>query len=134
MLLTLSCGTDVPVSPFIMFSVVDSQPKPEYTLPLSVFAMISAAVFFGRVISTSPLTVLKYNTLYWGPYKPYARLLPHKKGGLIKSGTLKGVYSYTGYFVRQNRCDSFVIILNQNKNTRDKILDVIESKFDSAPG
>ena len=51
----------------------------------------------------------------------------------IKSGTLKGVYTYAGYFVREDNFESFVIILNQKKNNRDRILDLIEQQYKDTP-
>lgn len=62
-------------------------------------------------------------------FKPYARLLPFEDGKFIKSGTLRGVYSYAGFFVREEARDSFVIILNQKKNNRDRILNLLEQRY-----
>jgi len=59
-------------------------------------------------------------------FKPYAKLLPQEGDRLIKSGTLKGVYSYAGYFMEEGRLDSFVLLLNQQRNNRDSILDLLE--------
>jgi D-alanyl-D-alanine carboxypeptidase/D-alanyl-D-alanine-endopeptidase (penicillin-binding protein 4) len=59
-------------------------------------------------------------------FKPHAKILPQEDGKLLKSGTLKGVYSYAGYFMENNRLDSFVLLLNQGKNSRDRVLDVLE--------
>jgi D-alanyl-D-alanine carboxypeptidase/D-alanyl-D-alanine-endopeptidase (penicillin-binding protein 4) len=59
-------------------------------------------------------------------FKPYARLLPREGGRFVKSGTLKGVYSYAGYFLEGERLDSFVLLLNQEKNNRDRVLDLLE--------
>lgn len=59
-------------------------------------------------------------------YKPYANTLPLEKGIYVKSGTLKGIYSYAGYFKNETGYDSFVIILNQEKNTRGRILELME--------
>ncbi len=59
-------------------------------------------------------------------FKPYAKILPQEDGKLLKSGTLKGVYSYAGYFMKNERLDSFVLLLNQGKNNRDRVLDVLE--------
>jgi len=59
-------------------------------------------------------------------FKPYAALLPEKKDAMIKSGTLTGVYSYAGYLPGKSGLDSFVIILNQQRNTRDEILDILK--------
>ena len=62
-------------------------------------------------------------------FKPFAEFLPLENGRYIKSGTLKGVYSYAGYFVDDKRLDSFVLLLNQEKNNRDRVLDVLERKY-----
>lgn len=59
-------------------------------------------------------------------FKPYAKLLPQKNGRRLKSGTLEGVYSYAGYFMANERLDSFVLLLNQEKNNRDRVLEVLE--------
>ncbi len=62
-------------------------------------------------------------------FRPYAHLLPSRQGMLIKSGTLKGVYSYAGYFRHHNRLDPFVIFLNQENNTRDQLLDLLFKEY-----
>jgi D-alanyl-D-alanine carboxypeptidase/D-alanyl-D-alanine-endopeptidase (penicillin-binding protein 4) len=59
-------------------------------------------------------------------FKPYAGLLPQEGGRFLKSGTLEGVYSYAGYFMENERLDSFVLLLNQEKNNRDRVLDVLD--------
>lgn len=59
-------------------------------------------------------------------FKPYAGHLPVHGGRLVKSGTLTGVYAYAGYFTQKGRQDSFVVILNQERNTRDRVLDLME--------
>ncbi len=66
-------------------------------------------------------------------YKPYADTLPLDDGKYIKSGTLKGVYSYAGYFKHESGYDSFVIILNQEKNVRGRILELMEEWHESRP-
>ena len=66
-------------------------------------------------------------------FKPYARLLPFENSMYLKSGTLRGVYSYAGYFVRENGYDSFVIMLNQKNNARNKILKLIEQCYNGIP-
>ena len=59
-------------------------------------------------------------------------LLNNHKGVYLKTGTLRGVYSMAGY-LEENLY--FVILLNQKKNNRDKLLDLLlsidsfESKF-----
>jgi D-alanyl-D-alanine carboxypeptidase/D-alanyl-D-alanine-endopeptidase (penicillin-binding protein 4) len=62
-------------------------------------------------------------------FKPYAYLLPRTRRDqqdiLVKSGTLTGVYSYAGYFIREQELDGFVLILNQKENTRDRLLNLL---------
>jgi D-alanyl-D-alanine carboxypeptidase/D-alanyl-D-alanine-endopeptidase (penicillin-binding protein 4) len=62
-------------------------------------------------------------------FKPYARLLPQENGKLLKSGTLKGVYSYAGYFMEKERLDSFVLLLNQETNSRNRVLHVLQRTY-----
>jgi D-alanyl-D-alanine carboxypeptidase/D-alanyl-D-alanine-endopeptidase (penicillin-binding protein 4) len=62
-------------------------------------------------------------------FKPYAKLLPQEDGKHLKSGTLKDVYSYAGYFMENERLDSFVLLLNQGQNNRDRLLDVLEQIY-----
>ena len=62
-------------------------------------------------------------------FKPYAILLPQEGGRFLKSGTLEGIYSYAGYFMENKRLDSFVLMLNQKKNNRDRILDELERLY-----
>jgi serine-type D-Ala-D-Ala carboxypeptidase/endopeptidase (penicillin-binding protein 4) len=60
-------------------------------------------------------------------FKPYAHLLPRDQGRLLKSGTLTGVYAYAGYFQGPGDLDGFVLILNQEKNHRNRLLDLLEN-------
>ena len=62
-------------------------------------------------------------------FKPYAVLLPQEGGKFLKSGTLQGIYSYAGYFMENKRLDSYVLLLNQQKNNRDRILDELERLY-----
>ena len=62
-------------------------------------------------------------------FKPFSAFLPHEDGKLLKSGTLKGVYSYAGYFSDNNDLDSFVLMLNQQNNTRKRLLQELESMY-----
>jgi D-alanyl-D-alanine carboxypeptidase/D-alanyl-D-alanine-endopeptidase (penicillin-binding protein 4) len=62
-------------------------------------------------------------------FKPYSDLLPQEDGKLLKSGTLKGVYSFGGYFLNNKGLDSFVLILNQEKNTRRQLLQELEQIY-----
>lgn len=55
-------------------------------------------------------------------FKPHADLLTLEKGLRLKSGTLKGVYSYAGYFAGPRGLDPFVLMLNQPDNGRDRLL------------
>ena len=58
-------------------------------------------------------------------FKPHAGLLPFENNCLRKSGTMTGVYAYAGYFAGKHGLDSFVLILNQPKNTRDQVLELL---------
>ncbi|HIJ77800.1 MAG: D-alanyl-D-alanine carboxypeptidase [Desulfobulbaceae bacterium] len=59
-------------------------------------------------------------------FKPHARLLPVHNGAWVKSGTLTGVYSYAGYLKNNDRLLAFAIILNQKRNTRDALLELLK--------
>ena len=59
-------------------------------------------------------------------FKPYGHLLPLEDNKRIKSGTLKGINSYAGYFMNSGELDGFVLILNQNRNNRDRVLGLLE--------
>ena len=59
-------------------------------------------------------------------FTPHANLLPTQNGSRVKSGTMTGVYSYAGYLGDPTRPRPFVIILNQEKNTRDALLRLLE--------
>ena len=55
-------------------------------------------------------------------FKPHAELLSKTGNTPLKSGTMTGVYGYAGYFAETDRLDPFVILLNQESNTRDQLL------------
>ena len=55
-------------------------------------------------------------------------LLTKQEGVWIKSGTLNQVFSYGGYIPNGDRLDSFVIILNQSENNRDRILGLLKKQ------
>lgn len=58
-------------------------------------------------------------------FKPHADLLPFENNCLRKSGTMTGVYGYAGYFAGERGLDSFVLLLNQPKNTRNQVLELL---------
>jgi len=62
-------------------------------------------------------------------FNPYSGFLPQEDGKILKSGTLKGVYSYGGYFLDNKDLDSFVLILNQERNTRERVLKELEQIY-----
>ncbi len=62
-------------------------------------------------------------------FAPYMELLPIKHGVPIKSGTLTGVYCYAGYIPQQHNAP-FVILLNQPRNNRDELLDILMNRQD----
>jgi len=59
-------------------------------------------------------------------FVPYQHLLPREKKIPYKTGTLRGVYSMAGYLSTSNPL-YFVILLNQEKNHREKIRDILLS-------
>ena len=59
-------------------------------------------------------------------FRGYAHLLSLKKGIPLKSGTLTGVHNYAGYIKTGRGLRPFVIILNQKRFTRDKILGLLD--------
>ena len=57
-------------------------------------------------------------------FVPYQHLLPREKKIPYKTGTLRGVYSMAGYLSSSDPL-YFVILLNQQKNHREKIRDIL---------
>jgi D-alanyl-D-alanine carboxypeptidase/D-alanyl-D-alanine-endopeptidase (penicillin-binding protein 4) len=55
-------------------------------------------------------------------FRPYADLLPEVNEVLRKSGTLTGVYNFSGYIQRPDGLYPYVILTNQGVNNRDEIL------------
>ncbi len=53
-------------------------------------------------------------------FRPYAHLLRKREQTPLKSGTMKGVYNYAGYLQDGK---PFVILLNQDANTRGTVLE-----------
>jgi len=62
-------------------------------------------------------------------FRPYSDLLNRKGDVLLKSGTMKDVYCYVGYFVEQQVLTPFSILLNQPENTRDRVLKVLHARL-----
>lgn len=60
-------------------------------------------------------------------FMPYAPLIPIKYGVRMKSGTLNksDVFCYAGFITQGKTTNPFVILLNQKKNGRDKILRIL---------
>ncbi len=62
-------------------------------------------------------------------FRPYTYLLPMKKGIKMKSGTLRDVFSYAGYFEFKKNQDPFILFLNQKMNTRDQMLELLSNRY-----
>lgn len=60
-------------------------------------------------------------------FKPYSALLNIQNDILLKSGTMKDVYCYAGYFPQRNELIPFAILLNQPKNNRARILEILQA-------
>ncbi len=71
-----------------------------------------------RVTARAMLKVLK-------AFRPHAELLRNRYNVRIKSGTMKGIFNYAGYLQGGN---SFVILLNQRRNTRRTVLTRLKRK------
>ena len=65
-----------------------------------------------RVTARAMLAVLK-------KFQPHRELLRRRSHVLVKSGTMKGIFNYAGYLPEGN---AFVILLNQQRNTRGTVL------------
>ncbi len=65
-----------------------------------------------RVTARAMLAVLK-------KFRPHRELLRRRSHVLVKSGTMKGIFNYAGYLPDGN---AFVILLNQQRNTRRTVL------------
>ena len=64
-------------------------------------------------------------------FAPYQNLLHEENGVLLKTGTLRGVYTMAGYLPGTQQL-YFVILLNQSQNYRNKILQILLSTDFSA--
>ena len=65
-----------------------------------------------RVTARAMLAALK-------KFRPHRELLRTRRHVQIKSGTMKGIFNYAGYLPEGN---AFVILLNQQRNTRGTVL------------
>lgn len=72
-----------------------------------------------RITPRAMVTVLE-------AFKPHMGLLRSYGGTRLKTGTLTGTYAYAGYFSNGSSCDPFVILLNQQRNTRRQVLSVLQ--------
>ena len=61
-------------------------------------------------------------------FEPYKNLLHGDNGFLLKTGTLRGIYTMAGYLPGRKHL-YFMILLNQPQNFRDEILEIL-SKSD----
>jgi len=59
-------------------------------------------------------------------FRGYEELLSPKNGIPVKSGTLTGVNNYAGYIKTNRGLRPFVIMLNQEKSTRDRIMSLLD--------
>ncbi|MCI5221706.1 MAG: peptidase S13, partial [Candidatus Electrothrix sp. AR4] len=76
-----------------------------------------AGLFRGnRVTVRAMLQLLKV-------FRPHAHLLRKHMGVLTKSGTMKGIYNYAGYF---DDGSAYVILLNQKRNQRRAMLALLK--------
>ncbi|OGR05326.1 MAG: hypothetical protein A2511_01075 [Deltaproteobacteria bacterium RIFOXYD12_FULL_50_9] len=64
-------------------------------------------------------------------FKPYADLLRCYGDARLKTGTLTGAYAYAGFFSRGGSFDPFVILLNQQRNTRRQVLALLQEIYNA---
>ncbi|MEN8140637.1 MAG: D-alanyl-D-alanine carboxypeptidase [Thermodesulfobacteriota bacterium] len=62
-------------------------------------------------------------------FRPHRHLLPRHKQALVKSGTMTGVYSYAGFLSENAKAPAVIIILNQARNNREKLLELLQKKY-----
>lgn len=62
-------------------------------------------------------------------FEPYRELLPEKEGALLKSGTMENVYCYAGYMDSSAGALLFVVLLNQQENTRKELITRLRQNF-----
>lgn len=60
-------------------------------------------------------------------FKPYSPLLTRRNNILLKSGTMKDVYCYAGYFPQGNHLIPFAILLNQPQNNRYRVMEILQA-------
>lgn len=91
-----------------------------HRLPADQFLMVEGSGLSrqNRVTASFMITLLE-------AFKPYAALLSTVQGIPLKSGTMRHIYCYAGYFTTADRFDPFVILLNQTHNTRRQLLDLL---------
>jgi len=63
-------------------------------------------------------------------FRPHADLLKKEHGTALKTGTLTGVYNYAGYLPDGK---AFVILLNQQANSRAAVLERLKRQYAAAP-
>ncbi len=88
--------------------------------PLSEFAICE-----GSGISRNNLITGNVMIMIMEKFRMHADYLSTKYGALVQSGTLTGVNNYAGYIKTEKGLRPFVIILNQKKNYRDRILKLL---------
>ncbi|TKB28167.1 peptidase S13 [Desulfopila sp. IMCC35006] len=60
-------------------------------------------------------------------FKPYSTLLKRQNDILLKSGTMKDIYCYAGYFPKGDDLIPFAILLNQPNNNRSRVLEILHA-------
>lgn len=63
-------------------------------------------------------------------FRPWAKIIDEKRGNLVKSGTLTGVYNFAGYIKTDQGLRPYVIMMNQERNGRNGVLEQLR-RFDT---
>ncbi|MEE4314090.1 MAG: D-alanyl-D-alanine carboxypeptidase [Desulfofustis sp.] len=98
-----------------------------YHLPADQFQLIEGSGLSRRTRVTPTFMIALLEA-----FKPHADLLSPLQGIPLKSGTMRNIYCYAGYFSQEHRLDPFVILLNQPPNTRRELLGLLHRLHQNA--
>ncbi len=98
-----------------------------YHLPADQFQLIEGSGLSRRTRVTPTFMIALLEA-----FKPHADLLSPLQGIPLKSGTMRHIYCYAGYFSQDNQLDPFVILLNQPPNTRRELLGLLHRLHQNA--
>ena len=98
-----------------------------YRLPADQFHLVEGSGLSRRTRVTPSFMIALLEA-----FKPHVELLSPLQGIPLKSGTMRHIYCYAGYFGPRHRLDPFVILLNQSPNTRLELLGLLHRLHQNA--